>query len=106
MNPYLVLNVPADADDQTIRLAYLNALKASPPEADPQRFQAISQAYEKIKDQPSRHRLVLFNREMPADGVLDALVRYASHRRHFEPLPFDALQKLLTAVTQSGGKPS
>ena len=71
MNPHLVLGVPPDANDAAIRQAYLNAVKESPPEADPKRFQAVSQAYEKIKDQQSRHRHLLFNHDCPANSPLD-----------------------------------
>src|SRR6266581_2265747 len=104
MNPYLVLDVPANADDQTIRAAYLQAIKDSPPDAAPQRFQAVSQAYRQIQDQASRNRHILFNRDCPADSPLDALVRYARFQRHFEPLPFDAMKELLVAAAQAGGK--
>jgi curved DNA-binding protein CbpA len=104
MNPYLVLGLPSEANDQTIRQAYLNAIKESPPETDPQRFQAVSQAYEKIKDQESRHRRILFDRDCPASSPLDVLPRYASHRRHLEPLPFDAMKEFLRSVNRRGAK--
>jgi curved DNA-binding protein CbpA len=103
MNPYLVLGVPAEADDQTIRQAYLIAIRESPPEADPKRFQAVSQAYEKIKDQASRHRHILFNHDCPASSPLDALAHYASHRRP-APLPFEAMKEFLRSASRSGGK--
>ena len=54
MNPYLVMGVPRDADDPQIRRAYLEALKQVTPEADPERFQALTRAYDLIKDQTSR----------------------------------------------------
>lgn len=104
MNPYLVLGVPSEANDQTIRQAYLNAIKESPPETNPKRFQAVSQAYEKIKDQESRHRHILFNRDCPASSPLDVLARYASHRRRLDPLPFDAMKEFLRSVARIGGK--
>ena len=103
MNPYLVLGVPSEADDQTIRQAYLNAIKESPPEADPKRFQAVSQAYEKIKDRESRHRYILFDKDCPGNSPLDTLARYASHRR-FEPLPLDAMKEFLRSAARSGSK--
>src|ERR1700733_13831867 len=102
MNPYLVLGVPSEANDQTVRQAYLNAIKESPPETNPKRFQEVSQAYEKIKDEESRHRHILFNHDCPADSPLDALVRYASHRLHLEPLSFDAMKEFLRSVGRSG----
>jgi len=104
MNPYLVLGVSSEANDQTIRQAYLDAIKESPPEINPKRFQAISHAYEKIKDQESRHRHILFNHDCPASSPLDVLVRYASHRRRFDPLPFDAMKEFLRSVAKSGRK--
>ncbi len=103
MNPYLVLGVPLEADDQTIRQAYLKAIKDSPPDADAKRFQAVSQAYEKIKDQESRHCHILFNRNCPADSPLDVLARYASHRRP-APLAFEAMKEFLQSVAKSGAK--
>ena len=103
MNPFLVLGVSSEANDQTIRQAYLNAIKESPPEADPKRFQAVSQAYENIKDLESRHRHILFNHDCPASSPLDALARYACHRR-LDPLPFDAMKEFLRSVARSGGK--
>ena len=103
MNPYLALDVPDDADDQAIRQAYLKAVKESPPEADPKRFQAVSRAYEKIKDQESRHRHILFNHDCPANSPLDALARYAGRRR-LDPLPFDAMKEFLRSAGKSGGK--
>ena len=102
MNPYLVLGVPPEADDQAIRQAYLQALKESPPEANPKRFQAVSQAYEKIKDRTSRHRHILFNRDCPADSPLDTLARYAGQRR-LGPLSIEAMKELLAAVARTGG---
>jgi hypothetical protein len=103
MNPYLVLGVPPDADDQTIRQAYLKAVKESPPEADPRRFQAVSQAYEKNKDQDNRHRCILFNGDCPANSPLETLVRYAAYRR-LEPLSWDVMKEFLRSVAGSGGK--
>ena len=104
MNPYLVLDVPVNADDQTIREAYLKAIKDSPPEADPKRFQAVSQAYRQIQDQANRNRHLLFNRDCPGDSPLDTLVRYASLQRHFEPLPFGDMKELLVAAAKTGRK--
>jgi DnaJ-class molecular chaperone len=103
MNPYLVLDVPAGANDQTIRQAYLKAVKESPPESNPIRFQEVSQAYENIKDQESRHRHILFNHDCPANSPLNALARYASHRR-LDPLPFDSMKEFLRAAAKYGGK--
>ena len=95
MNPYLVLGLAPDADDRTIRRAYLEAIKLSPPDHDPKRFQAVSAAYEKIKDEPSRHRYTLFDRTAPGDSPLDVFFRWAQLCRQFQPLPLGAMQEFL-----------
>ena len=95
MNPYLVLNLSPESDDQVIRQAYLKAIKESPPESDPQRFQAVSQAYEQIKDASKRRQYVLFNRDCPATSPLDVLPRHAACQRRLSPLPIDALKEVL-----------
>ena len=97
MNPYLVLGVAADANDATIRQAYLRAVKASPPDHHPARFQAISTAYEKIKDEPSRHRYELFDTSCSGDSPLDVFVRNLHHGARPAPLPFEAMKEFLRA---------
>jgi curved DNA-binding protein CbpA len=101
MNPYLVLGVPLDADDQTIRRAYLEAVKISPPDHEPRRFQAVSAAYEKIKDQPSRHRYTLFDRTPMGDTPLEVFFHWAQSRRQFQPLPLSAMKEFLRACSKS-----
>ena len=103
MNPYLVLGLPPEADDQTIRQAYLKAVKEASPDTHPERFQVVSQAYEKIKDEASRRQHLLFHGDCPGASPLDTLARYASHH-HFEPLPFAAMQELLRSLAKPAGK--
>ncbi|MHB1306223.1 MAG: J domain-containing protein [Limisphaerales bacterium] len=94
MNPYLILGVPPEADDSTIRRAYLTAVKEAPPDTHPQRFQAVSAAYDQIKDEPSRRRHILFDRECPGDSPLDVLRQFARARRS-APLPFEPMKEYL-----------
>jgi len=94
MNPYLVLGVASSADDAAVRQAYLAAVRESPPDTHPQRFQAVSAAYEQIKDEPSRLRYLLFRRECPGDSPLDVVLRFG--RLHPPaPLPLDQMQACL-----------
>lgn len=51
---YQLLGVAKDADDQTIRKAYLGLVKKFPPERDPDQFKRITRAYGAIKDRRSR----------------------------------------------------
>jgi len=64
-NPYEVLNVRLGDSDETIRQAYLAAVRRFPPDRSPREFQRACEAYERIKDQESRLALLLFD---PAQG--------------------------------------
>ena len=69
-NPYRLLGVAENADDATIKQAYLQQVRAHPPERDPQRFQSIRTAFELIHNrrQRLRFRLFLDNPSAPAAG--------------------------------------
>lgn len=56
MHPYHTLNVSLDADSETIRQAYLAAIRRHPPEREPERFRLIGQAYATIKSEDARCR--------------------------------------------------
>ena len=90
-----MLGVPVDADDSTIRRAYLEAIKSAPPDHDPRRFQTVSVAYEQIKDETSRHRYALFDHTPAGDSPLDALVRVSRLRRHHDPVPVEVMKAFL-----------
>lgn len=101
MNPYLALEVPRDAEDRRIRQAYLDAIKLAPPDTHPERFQAVNEAYEKIKDEPSRMRFYLFHRDCPGDSPLDAFVRFTQAHGKLQPLSFDAMKEFLRSCTKT-----
>lgn len=101
MNPYLVLGVPRDADDARIRQAYLDAVKQTPPDTHPERFQAVSEAYETIQDEPCRMRYYLFHRDCPGDSPLDAFARFYRAHGALRPLPFEAMKELLRACAKT-----
>lgn len=101
MNPYLVLGVPVDANDQPIRRAYLAAIKEATPEANPKRFQQISEAYEKIKDEPHRLNYCLFNQAVPGDSPADVFIRFARLQPQPKPLPFEAMKEFLRVCSKT-----
>jgi DnaJ-class molecular chaperone len=73
-NPYLQLGVPPTADDDTIRAAYLAALRSCPPERDRQRFEQVRAAFEAIASQRQRLAHGLFDTSAPtAREVLEHL---------------------------------
>src|SRR3954447_8016653 len=59
-DPFHVLGVAADADDETIRRRYLELVRENPPERAPEKFTAIRQAYEQLKDAETRLKKRLF----------------------------------------------
>ena len=95
MNPYTILGVGPSAGDHEIRRAYIEAIKQAPPDVDPERFAVLNRAYESIKDEKSRHKYALFNKECPGDSPLDALVRNARLQSPPRPLPLDAMKEFL-----------
>jgi DnaJ-class molecular chaperone len=100
MNPYLVLSVPRDTDDARIRQAYLEAVKATPPETQPARFKEIAAAYEKIKDEPSRCRHELFDTDCPGDSPLDFFLRHTRLTVRSSPPSSEAMKEFLRACAQ------
>jgi len=73
-DPYTLLGLPENADDKQIKAAYLELVKANPPERAPERFQEIRTAYETICNRKARLRYRLFEHHSPA---IDELVAHA-----------------------------
>jgi curved DNA-binding protein CbpA len=48
-DPYEILGLPASAGDADIKAAYLAAVRAHPPEREPETFKTIRAAYERLK---------------------------------------------------------
>ncbi len=64
-NPFHVLGLPEDADDEMIKKAWLRLVRQHPPERDPDRFQEIRSAYETIASRRDRLRYQLFHTSKP-----------------------------------------
>lgn len=71
-SPYVVLSVDESASDEEIAKAYLAQVKCFPPEREPERFQALREAFEQIKDKEARLKFKLFNSEFPDYASLAA----------------------------------
>lgn len=95
---YLMLGLQPGATDGDIRGCYLKLVKNYPPEHDPQRFQDITQAYERLKDRRSRirHRLFGCRGSVDPEASLAYLARACrpAHQRV-------GLQALLDAVRKT-----
>ena len=82
-DPYAVLGLPADSDDETIRRRYLELVKQFSPEHHPEKFAAIRQAYESLRDLDTRlrHRLFEAGKTESMDTLLEELACRTSRRR-------------------------
>ncbi|WP_290652593.1 J domain-containing protein [Aquisalimonas sp.] len=91
-DPYLLLGVSREADDETIHAAYLAAVRACPPERDAAQFDAVRQAYESIATRRDRLAHELFTPAPPR--VNDLLDRVAPAQASQRPT-LDVFRALL-----------
>jgi curved DNA-binding protein CbpA len=82
-DPYAILDLPADASDETIRRRYLELVKQFSPEHHPDKFAQIRQAYESLRDRETRLRYRLFEagRSDSIDAILEELACQKTRRR-------------------------
>ncbi len=81
-DPYRLLGLREGAGDAEIRVAYLAAVRACPPEHDRQRFEQVRAAYESIADEPRRLAQALFDSAAPtaADVAEDLRAEWRAAR--------------------------
>jgi curved DNA-binding protein CbpA len=99
MNPYLILRVSPRASDAEIRRAYLEGIRKFPPEREPERFQAISRAYEQIRDERSRLNYLLFDRTPSGATPSEVFVEFCAAGPVEKPLDFEAMKAFLRSCT-------
>ena len=82
-DPYAILGLPTDCDDDTIRRRYLELVKQFSPEHHPEKFAAIRAAYESLRDLDTRLRYRLFEagKNESMDTLLEELACRTSRRR-------------------------
>lgn len=81
-DPYQLLGIPRDADDGTVRAAYLAAVRISPPDRDAERFAALRRAYDAVATHRLRLAHDLFDPVPPTvEAVLHLLESGFSPRR-------------------------
>ena len=64
-DPFSLLGIDEDADDESVRKAYLRMVRVYTPEREPDRFQEIRDAYEQIATGYSRMSVRLFGAYKP-----------------------------------------
>lgn len=99
---YNLLGVVQDADDQTIRKAYLNLVKNFSPEKHPDQFKRITRAFEAIKDQRSRVGSKLMGTHISYPLWTDALEDFLILQREVK-VPCPGLKDLVEAQIKDNG---
>jgi curved DNA-binding protein CbpA len=82
-DPYAILGLPPDSDDDTIRRRYLQLVREFSPERHPQKFVEIRQAYESLKDLNTRlqHRVFEAGKNESIDAIIEELTCRMPRRR-------------------------
>ena len=82
-DPYQVLGLPPGSDDEAIRRRYLELVRQFTPERHPERFAAVRQAYESLRDLNTRlrHRLFEAGRNDSVDAIIEELSCRTTRRR-------------------------
>ncbi len=83
-DPFTVLGISPDSDDDTIRRRYLELVRQFPPEHHPGKFAEVRQAYESLKDLDTRLRSRLFGHKdhETIDQIIEEIQCQSSRRRH------------------------
>jgi curved DNA-binding protein CbpA len=92
-DPYAVLGLPADSDDDTIRRRYLELVRQFSPEQHPEKFAAVRQAYESLRDLNTRLRYRLF--EASKNESVEALIEELTCRSTRRRLSLETLLSVL-----------
>ena len=82
MYPYKVLEIAEEAPQSEVRKAYLAKLREFPPEKSAEKFQQVTEAYERIKDEVARASLKIFGMRHFSDNprLTDLMPRPNSER--------------------------
>ena len=82
-DPYEVLGLPPDSDDEAIRRRYLELVRRYSPEHHPERFAAVRAAYESLRDLDTRlrHRLFEAGKKESVDAILEEVACRSPRRR-------------------------
>lgn len=102
LNPFTILNIEENADDEGVRAAYVHAIRQSPPDRDPEGFCRIRDAYEAIRDSEKRLAFRLFG-PPPLPRVEELAALIPDERRHIGPtLWLDVLREHLGSRSPLG----
>jgi curved DNA-binding protein CbpA len=82
-DPYAVLGLPPDSDDDAIRRRYLQLVRQFSPEQHPEKFAQVRRAYENLRDLNTRLRYRLFEagKHESVDAIIEEIACRNSRRR-------------------------
>jgi curved DNA-binding protein CbpA len=82
-DPHVLLDLAADADDETIRRRYLELVRQFSPEHHPEKFAAIRAAYERLRDRNARvrYRLLEAGRKETIESIVEEIACRSPRRR-------------------------
>jgi curved DNA-binding protein CbpA len=82
-DPYAVLGITPESDDESIRKRYLELVKQFSPEQHPQRFATIRAAYDAVRDLNRRVAYQLFEagRKDSIDQIIEEIACRTPRRR-------------------------
>jgi curved DNA-binding protein CbpA len=91
-DPWSVLGVSPEADDEQIRVAYVQKVKEFPPDRSGPQFERVRDAYEQLKDPYRRAKYVILgaNADRPLESLLEEVPDF---RRYVGPEPWLAAMK-------------
>jgi curved DNA-binding protein CbpA len=88
-DPYQVLGLPPESDDEAIRRRYLELVRQFSPEHYPEKFAAVRAAYEQLRDRDTRLRFRLF--EAGKNDTVDAIIEEITCRRTRHRVPLKTM---------------
>lgn len=91
-DPYEVLGLGSSATPAEIRDRYLKLVRAHPPERDPEKFAAIHEAYDQLRDPVVSLENRLFS--LTWSETLEDLLAEEERRVSERPVPTDVLLSL------------
>ncbi len=95
MDPYEILGIPRDADDDAVRKAYLDLIRRYSPDRHPEEFKRIGAAYETLKDERSRLRYLVLDTDTPGDTPFQVFLRHAAARGKRKPPKYETFKDFL-----------
>ncbi len=95
MDPYEILGVAPNANDDVIRKAYLELVRRFSPDTDPEAFKSLSNAYEQVKDEKRRLRHYLFNKDTPGGSPFQAFLMHVAAKEQPKPMNDNQMKDFL-----------